>query len=222
MTQALRFSEHLRQAAGPEWDRAARHAFVDRLGDGTLDADAYRRYLIDDYAFIDALAAVLGKALAAAPGMRPKAKLAGFLAALTSGENDFFLRSFAALDVPEATWRTAEMGAVMQAFADHLADAVDQAGYAGALAALLPAEWIYLDWATWLADERPPPKAFYFAEWIDLHASPDFVAFVAWLAREVDRVGAAADRETRTEMQRIFMRMVELEGDFFDWALDAG
>lgn len=222
MSQDQRFSERLRQAAGPNWDRAARHGFVDRLGDETLAADAYRRYLIDDYAFIDALAAVLGKALAAAPGMRPKAKLAGFLAALTSAENDFFLRSFAALDVPEETWRTAAMGDVTQAFADHMSAAVDEAGYAGALAALLPAEWLYLDWATWLADERPPPKAFYFAEWIDLHASPDFVAFVAWLAREVDRVGAAADRETRAHMQRIFLGMVELEGDFFDWALGAG
>ncbi len=221
MSGALRFSEHLRAAAGPAWDRAARHAFVDRLGDGTLDRAAYRRYLVDDYAFIDSLAAVIGRAVAAAPGMRPKARLAGFLAALTSGENDFFLRSFAALDVAETDWRGATMGPVMQAFADHMAEAVGQAGYPGALAALLPAEWIYLDWATWLADARPRPGDFYFAEWIDLHASADFVAFVAWLQRETDRVGAAADDATRREMERIFLRMVELEGDFFDWSFGA-
>ena len=219
MGEDLRFSEALRRAAGPAWARASRHAFVDRLGDGTLERDAYRRYLIDDYAFIDALAAILGQAVAAAPGMRPKAKLAGFLAALTSEENDFFLRSFAALGVAEAEWRTAKMGPVMQAFADHMAAAVHTAGYPGALAALLPAEWIYLDWGTWIADSRPMPADFYFAEWIDLHASPAFVAFVSWLQRETDRVGAAADAATLAEMERIFLKMVDLEGDFFDWAL---
>lgn len=215
----LRFSEVLRAAAGPGWDRAARHPFVDRLGDGALDLAAWRRYLIDDYAFVDSLAAVLGHAIAAAPGMRPKAKLAGFLAALTSAENDFFLRSFDALGVAEADWRNARMGGVMQGFADHMAEAVATAGYPGALAALLPAEWIYLDWGTWIADARPRPEAFYFAEWIDLHALPDFVAFVGWLQRETDRIGAAADAATRADMQRIFLRMVELEGDFFDWTL---
>lgn len=216
----LRFSEALRQKAGPGWRRAARHPFVDQLGDGALDLAAYRRYLIDDYAFIDSLAAVLGQAVAAAPGMRPKAKLAGFLAALTSGENDFFLRSFQALGVEEVEWRTAKMGSVMQGFADHMADAVQTAGYPGALAALLPAEWIYLDWGTWIADARPMPEAFYFAEWIDLHASPDFVAFVNWLMRETDRVAADADAATRARMEEIFLRMVDLEGDFFDWSLD--
>ena len=218
----LRFSEALRRKAGPAWARASRHVFVDRLGDGTLDRAAYRRYLVDDYAFIDALAAVLGKALAAAPGMRPKARLAAFLAALTSEENDFFLRSFQSLGVAESDWRDAAMGPVMQAFADHMADAVDRAGYPGALAALLPAEWIYLDWASWIADARPRPDLFYFAEWIDLHAGAEFVAFVNWLMRETDRVGAEADAATRAEMERIFLGMVELEGDFFDWALAGG
>ena len=212
----MRASEAFRESVGAAWDRAARHAFVDQLGDGTLPAAAWRRYLIDDYAFITHLASVLGLAVAAAPDMRAKAKLSGFLAALTSEENDFFLRSFDQLGVAEAEWRNAVMSPAMHAFADHMTAAVERHGYAGALAALLPAEWIYLDWATWIADARPQPTAYTFQEWIWLHASPDFVAFVGWLGREVDRV---ANDEKRDAMQAVFTRMVDLEGDFFDWSL---
>jgi len=212
----------LKAAAGQNWTRATRHAFVDGMGDGDLSLDAYRRYLIDDYAFIDSLAAILGKAVAAAPGMPPKRRLAGFLAALTSEENDFFLRSFKALDVDEDTWRTAEMGPVIAAFARHMHSAVDQAGYVGALAALLPAEWVYLDWATWLADAGRRPEAFYFREWIDLHANPAFIEFVGWLRAETDRVGAEADAATRSQMEKIFSEMVSLEADFFNWSMTPG
>ena len=215
----MRASEAFRESVGDAWSRAARHAFVDQLGDGTLPAEAWRRYLIDDYAFITHLASILGAAIASAPDMRAKARLAGFLAALTSEENDFFLRSLDQLGVEEAEWRNAEMSPTMQAFADHMHAAVRDHGYPGALAALLPAEWIYLDWATWLTDARPPPSAYTFQEWIWLHASPDFVAFVAWLGREVDRTAADADASTVDAMQEIFARMVELEVAFFDWSL---
>ncbi len=45
-------------------------------------------------------------------------RLAGFLAALTSEENDYFLRSFEALGVAEATWSAAEPDPVIARFGE--------------------------------------------------------------------------------------------------------
>jgi thiaminase/transcriptional activator TenA len=43
---------------------------------------------------------------------------------------------------------------------------------------------------------------------------------VTWLREETDRVGAAADEETRRIMAVNFRRMMELEEAFFDAAYD--
>ena len=67
--------------------------------------------------------------------------------------------------------------------------AAEREDYPDFLAVLLPAEWIYLSWAT--AHEDQTPKRFYLAEWIALHTLPEVQAFVAWLRAEIDRHGPA-------------------------------
>jgi thiaminase/transcriptional activator TenA len=141
--------------------------------------------------------------------MTAKGRLADFLGTITSEENDYFQRSFEALDgdadaAPDATTR---------AFVDLLERAGRQGGYAETLAVLTPAEWVYETWATGI-DSRP--DAFYLAEWIELHANPAFVDFVGWLRSELDREGAAVSARRQRRLDALFRRTVELERDFFE------
>ena len=209
------FSERLRAAAEPAWSRAVGHRFTRALIDDSLPDAVYARYLIQDYAFLDTLARVLGTAVAQAPDMPPKTRLAGFLAAVTSEENDYFLRSFAALGVSEAEWRAAAPNPVTRRFGEVMLGAA-RAGYAEALAVLLPAEWIYLSWARGAGARRP--ARFYLSEWIEIHAIPEFDAFVAWLRAEVDRVGPALAPRRQAHLSALFREIAELEVAFFDAA----
>ncbi|MDX1401822.1 MAG: TenA family protein [Kiloniellales bacterium] len=204
----------MRKAAGNSWQRAIDHAFTRELAEDILPEERYREYLIQDYAFIDVLARVLGFAIAQAPDMPPKSRLSAFLAAVTSEENDYFLRSFEALGVSKSDWQDAKLTGVMRDLADLMLPAARDQGYEGALAVLLPAEWIYLTWATAQAGKRP--SRFYYREWIDLHASPEFEAFVSWLRDETDRTAAALPDDRRVVMQDLFLHMVDLESAFFD------
>jgi thiaminase/transcriptional activator TenA len=146
--------------------------------------------------------------------MAAKGRFADFLGTLTSEENDYFERSFAALDGdPEAT-----PNATTRAFVDLLERAGRQGGYAETLAVLVPAEWIYETWATGIGSR---PGRFYLAEWVGLHANPAFVDFVAWLRSELDREGAAASPRRQRRLDRLFRRTVELERAFFEAAYEA-
>jgi thiaminase/transcriptional activator TenA len=205
-----RFSEWLRARAEPDWTAAVDGRFVRELGDGTVDDDVFRRYLEQDYAFVETLTGTFGHALGEAPSMAAKGRLADFLGTLTSDENDYFERSFEALDGdPEAT-----PDDVTRAFVDLLERAGREGGYAETLAVLVPAEWVYETWATGVDDPRP--ERFYLDEWIDLHANPAFVDFVGWLRSELDREGAAASPRRRGRLDRLFRRTVELERAFFE------
>lgn len=204
-----RFTEWLRERSEPDWTAAVDGRFVRELGDGTIPDPVFRRYLEQDYAFVETLTGTFGHALGEAPSMAAKARLAEFLGTITNEENDYFERSFEALDGdPEAT-----PGATTRAFVDLLERAGRQGGYAETLAVLVPAEWTY---ETWAAGVESRPDAFYLDEWVELHANPAFVDFVAWLRAELDREGTAVSARRQRRLDALFRRTVELERAFFE------
>jgi thiaminase/transcriptional activator TenA len=210
------FSERLRRDSEPAWTQACTHRFTRELADDSLDDEVFRRYLVQDYAFIETLVTLLGYAVAYAPDMEAKIRFSGFLAALTSDENDFFVRSFDALDISEQERRAPVMTETTRAFADLMLDAARSGRYEDVLAVIVPAEWVYLTWAASVADAAP--KRFYLKEWIDLHTLPEFADFVAWMRQQLDQVGATLPSDRQSAVFERFQRLVELEVAFFDAA----
>ncbi|ELY56830.1 transcriptional regulator [Natronococcus amylolyticus DSM 10524] len=226
-----RFTDWLRERSEPAWTDAVTHPFTRELGAGTLEEDAYATYLVQDYAFLEALVGTFGFAVGQAPGIEAKRPLIEFLETVTSTENDYFQRSFDALDVPESRRDDPARSPTAAALVDLLGRAAREGGYAETLAVLVPAEWIYREWATAVATEygdsntEPPSDGadlpFYYAEWIDLHAVPSFVAFVDELRDQLDAVGAECATRRQARVERLFRRTVDLEVDFFDECYEA-
>lgn len=209
-----RYTTTLRDSVADEWTAATEHRFTHELGSGTLNDDVFARYVVQDYAFVDDLTAAFGAAVADAPSMAARRPYVEFLDTLTAAENDFFERAFDAYDVPEAARTHPELAPATAAFRDLIGRARREGGYAETLAVLVPAEWIYLVWASREADERPDDSLF--DEWIELHAVPSFAEFVDFLRSELDRLGPGLAPRRRERVGELFARTVELEVAFFD------
>lgn len=213
-----RYTDWLRARTGTDWAEATEHRFVRELGTDTLDDAAFRRYLVQDYAFVDALTSLIGHAAGHAPTIEARVELADFLTTVGTDENDYFRRSFDALGVPEADRTDPASTPTTRAFED-LIGRTTRAGYAEALAVFVPAEWVYLEWAT-TAAEGDRPDRFYLDEWIDLHAIPAFREFVGWLREQLDAVGPTLSPRRERRVDRLFRRTVELEVALFDAAYE--
>lgn len=214
-----RFTDYLRASAEPAWTEATEHRFTEELLADEIDDAVFRRYLVQDYAFVRTLASVIGRAAAEAPTLAAKADFAGFLEVVATDEDDYFRRSFDALDVPEADREAPDLTATTAGFDDLLRRAAAEGDYAETLAVLVPAEWIYLAWAS-RADD--PPERFYLAEWIDLHSGEAFEAVVEFLRSELDAVGADLSPRRERAVRRLFARTVAYEVAFFDAAYAEG
>ena len=212
------FTDWLRERAEPNWTAATSHRFAREMGSDEIDEVVFRRYLVQDYAFVGTLIGGFGHAVGEAPTMEAKSRLVDFLAVLTDDEDDYFERSFEALNVPEAEYTDPECTPTTRAFEDLLERAGREGGYAETLAVLVPAEWVYLAWATDVAGENP--SRFYLAEWIDLHAGEAFEEFVSWLRADFDRKAAEASPRRQRRLEHLFRRTVELETAFFESAYD--
>lgn len=228
-----RFTDWLRARSEPTWTDAVTHPFTRDLGSGELPEDVYAEYLVQDYAFVDELVGAFGHAVGQAPEMDAKRPLVEFLDTLTDEENDYFERSFDALDVSEDRRHDPELSDPIAALIDLLGRATHVGGYAETLAVLVPAEWIYESWATAVVDEYAdaeaakaagadsPPSAgtnlpFYYAEWIDLHAIPAFREFVDWLRSELDAIGPTLSPRRQARVEQLFRRTVDLEVAVFE------
>ncbi|WP_181692749.1 TenA family protein [Natronomonas sp. LN261] len=225
-TDEPRFSDWLRERSEPAFSEAVEHPFTVDLGAGTLDTDAFAEYLLQDYAFLESLVGGFGFAVGEAPGIGSKRPLIEFLDVVTDEESDYFERSFEALGVPADRYTAPERTGTTDAFVDLLERAAREGGYAETLAVLVPAEWIYESWAAAAAERHADPATdppsdgaglpFYYAEWIDLHATDSFRAFVGWLRGQLDSVGPELSADRRGRVEHLFGRAVELEVAFFD------
>jgi thiaminase (transcriptional activator TenA) len=207
-----RFTETLRAASEPGWSDAVEHRFVKELFAGAVPDAVMARYLIQDHRFLDSFLTLLGAALASADNFAAKLRFGQFIGIVSSEENTYFLRAFAALGVTEDrraadpdTPPTAGFKAIMR-------EAAQTHRYAVALAVLVVTEWLYLDWAS--RAPQPLPANFVHAEWIALHGNPGLRGFVDFLRAELDRVGPGEADLCRD----FFRRAVALELAFFDAA----
>ena len=214
------FSQELRADNSENWTAAVKHRFVDEIFRGAVTDDVMRRYLVQDYQFVDRFVALIGTAIATADRFDSRVRFAQFAAMITSDENTYFLRAFDRLGVADADRHAPELSPATRAFQKLMAEAAQQRSYAGCLAVLCVAEWLYLDWA-----DRPGaelPENFVQAEWITLHNNGDFRAFVTWLRAEFDRTGTQEDEQSRARAADLFRRAVACERDFFDHVYDNG
>jgi thiaminase/transcriptional activator TenA len=203
------FSAWLRSRSEPDWTAVVTHPFAAAIHSGTADM---RRYLEQDFQFVDAFTALLGAAVAAADTFEARVAVGRFLGqTVADTEHSYFHRALAALGGEQAPPEpvTIEFRALM----DEVRLSQD---YPLILAVLCVAEWTYLGWASRTIGSA---ESFVHREWIDLHSGPEFEAWVGFLRRELDRLGPGLDENGRARVLDVFRRATTLERRFFDMAL---
>jgi thiaminase/transcriptional activator TenA len=212
----MEWSSELRASVGDDWEAAVSHRFVRELCAGTLPADALRRYLVQDFQFVDSFVALLGAAVASADTLPARMVIACQLGVIAGSENTYFERSFDALGVGEPERTKPELLPSTVGFARLMGEAAESRDYAACLTVLTVAEWLYLDWAS--RAPRPLPADPLAREWIELHDNPPFAEWVAFLRRELDRTAQGLSSSARERCGRMFAAATRLELEFFEAA----
>ncbi|MEV7006553.1 TenA family protein [Streptosporangium sp. NPDC051022] len=211
------FSQWLRSRCEPEWSAVVTHPFAASITRGETPADAMRRYLVQDFQFVDSFTALLGAAVASADSFESRVPFGRFLGeTATTEEKTYFHRALAALGVTAADLAAAAPEPVTADFIALMDEARTSLDYPLVLAVLCVAEWSYLGWAS--RAEEPPPDDFVHREWIELHEGPAFRAWVGFLRGELDRLGPALPADGQLRVLDFFRRAVRLELRFFDMA----
>ena len=209
-----KFSEYLKNCSGKLWNKATNHKFTNELKDDKLEDHIFKIYIIQDYIFIETLVTLIGKAVYLSPNMNSKIKWANFLYAITSDENNYFQRSFDALDVSKEERTNTKLFLTISDFSKLMLEVANTGTYEEILAVILAAEWVYYTWAS--NAKKPYPKRFYLSEWITLHNNSSFKGTLDWIKKELDITSQKLTTSEQHKVANLFIKIVRLEVSFFD------
>ncbi len=211
--------ERLKAAAAADWSDYVDHAFVRRMGAGTLPEAAFRAYLVQDYLFLiqfaraNALAAYKSRNLA---DIRAAADGLGAIL----GEMDLHVRLCGRWGLSAADLEAAPEHAATVAYTRFVLDCGAAGDLLDLAVALAPCVIGYAEIGRALA---PGLTAHHpYAEWISEYASEGYQAVARAAEAQLDRLAARALAEPRfAELARIFAAAARLEAAFWQMGLDA-
>mmetsp|Transcript_12845 Transcript_12845/g.17231 ORF Transcript_12845/g.17231 Transcript_12845/m.17231 type:complete len:221 (+) Transcript_12845:55-717(+) len=214
----LRFTDVLREAAGDQWNRVVTHKFTTDLASGTINRNVLKKYLIQDHRFLDAFVILLGALISNARCLEDRIPGCQFLAVITGKENTYFERSFKELGCDVVTERNAIPTAPCASGFIELMKTVARGGNLGEiLSVLVVCEWSYLSWGQ-KVENMTNRDSFVTYEWVDLHCGKYFEGVVNYLRCLLDKEGDMIDDEGRERCKTCFLKAVQLEEEFFDYA----
>jgi len=215
----MRLTEELRQAAGDQWIRVITHRFTNELAAGSIDRNVLKKYLIQDYRFLDAFVVLLASIIAHARSLEDRIPGCQFLAMITGKENTYFDRCFEKLGATEEERAKIRDAPCTTGFCSLMREVAMEGSLAEMLAVIVVCEWSYLSWGN-RVKERTSRDDFVTYEWVDLHSGEFFEGVVEYLRDLLDKEAAYLDSSGRALCEKRFLQAIQLEEDFFDFAYE--
>ncbi|MFE5317934.1 thiaminase II [Paenibacillus sp. NPDC056579] len=214
----MKFSEQLIQKLEPIWRKNHSHPFVRGMGDGTLELDKFRFYMIQDYLYLIEYAKLFAIGAVKATDLETMGKFAALLNS-TMNEEMSLHRSYAArFGISEKELEEAEPSPVTLAYTHYMLHAGQNGSLAELVAALLPCMWSYWEIGKELSDVPGALDHPYYGEWIRMYSSDDFGSLAIWCIGLLDDLAAGKPEKELEKLEEIFVHTTRFEYLFWDMA----
>lgn len=203
-------SQRLLAANQGVWDEMQAHRFVRDIEADRLPRPVFARYVAYEHSFVETAILIFGHAMLKAPDFAARRRLCGVLHALGGEQLGYFDRVLASLGTEPAEPRAAPPS--VAAFGGFMLGVAETGSYLDILVTMLAAEWMYATWCS-RAAQRPisDPDI---AEWVRMHAAPEFRTQADWLRAGVDASGDKVSAATLRRLSDLFGTALRLEVDF--------
>lgn len=202
---------------------ASAHPFTSELCNGVLSDSRLYVYLTLDLRFFLTSVRMLARTASLCDKEKSLVRLGRQIGFLCEGENEYFERTLQELHVSLRSeiesWPDIPVMPEIEEYIRFFESCINSSSYVENITAFYVCEFVYLLWAEGAdpaAIEKLPYKH---AEWIRLHAGPDFKSWVGFLESEVVRL---VSEETITSIESVFKKTLELEYSFFDCCYNSG
>jgi thiaminase/transcriptional activator TenA len=206
---------------GELWDSIAdiysailAHPFIKGLTDGTLPAESFAFFVMQDGLYLKQYASALAAVASRAPESAAMRMFARHAADAVTVEQELHSELLPALGISAAEAAAAEPAPTNLAYTSYLLATIRGGTYAEGIGAVLPCYWIYWEVGKQLVRlGSPDPR---YQRWIDTYGGDEFGAVVRDVITEADSVGTLLSESERALVRRHFRTTSRYEWMFWD------
>jgi thiaminase/transcriptional activator TenA len=210
----MAFTDELWASIEDVFSAILRHPFVRGLTDGSLPAENFRFYAIQDALYLREFARGLSLAAARAPEDDWIIMFNEHAAGALRVERALHESFFAEFGLSAAEVAATPLAPTNVAYTSYLLAVAYGAPFHEAVAALLPCYWIY--WEVGKALERAGSPNPLYARWIATYAAGEFGALVRAVLTATDRMAAERGPAEQAAMRRHFVTTSRYEWMFWE------
>jgi thiaminase/transcriptional activator TenA len=208
------FSDELWHGISGIYHAILAHPFLTGLTDGSLPADAFGFYVVQDALYLRRYAQALAAVATRAPDAAATEMFARHAAGAVAVEQELHRSLLADLGIDPAAAAAAEPAPVSLAYTSYLLAVAGFGSYAEGVGAVLPCYWIYWEVGKELL-RRGSPDARY-QRWIDTYGGAEFGATVREVLAVTDELGPALPPAERDRVHAHFQATSRYEWMFWD------
>jgi thiaminase (transcriptional activator TenA) len=213
------FTDILFENAKQIWDKQLEHPFVTGIGDGSLDENKFKRWVLQDYVYLKEFSRIFAWAVAKSDSLESMSWYASVLNLTLNTEmglhREYAKRFGISLEYLENT----KMWPTNRAYTDFLVRTAADSDMADLVAALLPCAWGYVYIGQYLSKNKPPEDQRY-ADWIAQYASDEFAEAAEWLKKEMNRLAEYSSPLKKQRLIELFVLSSRYELKFWDMCWD--
>jgi thiaminase (transcriptional activator TenA) len=212
----MSFSQLLRKAVDSIWEASFHHPFVTKLGDGSLDLQCFRYYVLQDSYYLSHFARVQSLGAAKAADLQTTARMAHHAQNTHQAElalHEKFAKKLGIIEEEKASFIPAPTA---YAYTSHLYRAAYEGHLGDIIAAILPCYWLYYEIGERLKGCKPEEPIY--QEWIAAYGSEWFRSLVEEQIARLDAIAETVTEADRKRMEQHFIISSQYEYLFWEMA----
>ena len=215
----MSFSRDLKGKAEKVWEAGYTHPFVQELGNGTLDKEKFKFYLLQDYLYLLQYAKVFAIAAVKSDTEDSMTRFSSSQYFILAHEMNVHREYMARFGVTQEEVLAVKPSLFNRAYTANMLALGQTGNLAEILAAVFPCAWTYADYGKRLkAQYAGGLQENFYATWIEQYASEEFSESFAWFYGALDALVANMTAAARKNIEEIFITSVEFEYLFWDMA----
>lgn len=211
-------SARLHDAAAPVWEACLRHPFVTGIGDGTLDMEKFRYFMLQDYLYLFDYARVFALGVVKARDPELMRVFAANVDAILGGEMKIHRAYMKRLDITEEQVFSVKPALANLSYTNYMLSVAHAGTPMEIVASILACSWSYAEIGQALAAIPGAAEHPFYGEWIRGYASEEYTATNQALIKLMDTLAADATESQLAYLTDVFVNCSRYELGFWDMA----
>lgn len=218
----MKFTSDLYESAKDLWNSYYEHPFVKGIGEGTLDVDKFKFYMIQDYIYLLDYAKVYALGVVKANTEEVMQGFSAMVNNILNGEMKIHRSYMKRIGITAEEVKNTKASLTNISYTHYMLAVANNGTLAELTVSLLACMWSYLEIGRKLSKIPGSTEHEFYGEWIRGYISEEFRKDTQWVIDLVDELSENLSEREKERLKDIFINTSRYEYLFWDMAYNKG